>query len=374
MHDVAGCDTSADSHPIPPYNGVKADALANAPSMDGRPKNIGICLARIVFSFLVVCCHFFDGGTGESIVKSFRGMAVPVFFILSFYFTDRASQSAPDFNRHMRRRLSRILSPLWFWGSVLAPFYAATVLLSQTGPRRLPAVLLGIVEQLTVGHAYDPPLWFLFVLAVLTTSYGLGFKQTRPSKDRSAILLVLLFAAYWLQYSGVNYSLWRRLPFAFKFPIGRIAESIPFAVGGILLNRSKLLARPLDTRKTALCLAVSLVLAWPFPVLPWHQGQDFGYAGFFRLRAGIGLVLLFASSPMRYLPRQCLHGIEWLSSFSLGVFCIHVPVGFLVERILSTLHLPLPSIILCSLVYIASIALSAICIRFFGKRAAPFFQ
>lgn len=336
--------------------------------------NIGICLARIVFSFLVVCCHFFDGGIGESIVKPFRGMAVPVFFILSFFFTDRAFRSASVFNRLFWRRLSRILSPLWFWGIVFAPFYAVTVLFSQTGSNHLSAALLGIVEQLTVGHAYDTPLWFLFVLAILTALYGLSLRKKCSSKRQVMILLVLLCAAYWSQYSGLNHSLWKRLPFAFKFPIGRIAECIPFAVAGILINRAKLLTRPLDSSWNALRLIVSFILSWPFPILPWNNGQDFGYAGVFRLRTGIGLFLLFANLPMHYLPRQYLRGIETLSSFSLGVFCVHVPVGFLVEKTLSTMHLSIPAIMLCCLVYMASIAFSAICVRFFGKKITPFFQ
>ena len=131
--------------------------------------NLGICLGRIVFCFLVICCHFFTGGPGEIIVKSFREMAVPFFFVVSFCFASRSPGIETGSPNQMRKRLCRIFLPLWFWGLVLAPFYATHVF-PWKGAEGFQDIVAGIVLQFLFGHVYDCPLWFCSFWVFFTSS------------------------------------------------------------------------------------------------------------------------------------------------------------------------------------------------------------
>ena len=337
-------------------------------------KNIGICLARIVFSFLVVCCHFYSSGAWESIVKPLRGMAVPVFFIIAFYFSEQSLSRSLNVKLGLKRRLSRILLPLWFWGAVLAPLYAATVLLPWNGPETILSVARNVVLQMVFGHVYDHPLWFLFVLAILTTLQGLLRQMRLSSRMRLCSLLGLVGVSYWLQYSGLNAGFWNRFDFSVRFPMGRIAECIPFAAAGIILFHSGLVTTIHDRRTKFLVLATSVVLSWPFECLPWTAGRGFEYAGLFRLRAGIGLFLLFAHFPISWLSNWWRRKIEIVSSYSLGVFCIHIPIGFFAEKALAAARISSPDIFLCLAVYFFSIVASWSFVRIAGPKASRFVQ
>lgn len=86
------------------------------------------------------------------------------------------------------------------------------------------------------------------------------------SKGSIYIVHVLSFVALIMQYTGFNYSLFKDFPFEVKFPLGRIAEMMPYATIGYDFSRFDLLERMRTTSRrkwymwTALIMTIVLLL------------------------------------------------------------------------------------------------------------------
>ena len=324
----------------------------------------GVCLARVLFSFLVVCNHFFTAGFGECWILPLRQMAVPVFFILAFYFDaqKRATLIGADW-----KRLRRILFPFWFWGLFFAPAYLIGFVMHNPDGASLLEALRRIVLQLTLGHVYNAPLWFLFALAFLTLGWRLANRIQRPKFVLQVLLATVFMASVFFQYSGANAHLFGQFEWFVRFPLGRLAECIPFAVVGIVLVESGLVARLRGSRFRLLHLLWILLFCWPRPLVVGFIPTGFGYQGLTCVRSGLFLVLFFLALPMENIPNQIRKWIEIVSHFSLGVYCIHLPIGMILSKILSMAHLHVDNFLRCLAIFLVSLATCVLMTRFFPK-------
>lgn len=323
--------------------------------MSNKPRNLGICLARIIFSFLVVCCHFFSTGRGSWWIIPLRGVAVPVFFVLAFYLDEVASTQHGHTPR-LGRRLQRLLLPFWFWGLALAPVYLCEVMRNRPLKTATWKLLEQTSLQLTLGHAYLPHLWFLFALALCTTGWLL-VRRSRVASHRSILFLsIIFFGCLVLQYSGLNARLFGQFGRPFRFPLGRLAECIPFAVSGIVLERTGIVRRLRNTKFLVFHLLWIGILGLPLRfvnAIPIPDGFD--YQGLSCIRSGTFLVLFFVLLPLDWFSNQVSKCIIAISRFSLGIYCIHLPVGAALLNILSAFDLQIDSFTLCLAIYTVSL-------------------
>lgn len=334
--------------------------------------NLGICLGRILFSFLVVCCHCFSAGPGETVIKPIRGMAVPFFFIVSFVFSAKSISNNSGMSLQIRDRLLRIYRPFWFWGIVLAPFYAATILFPWSGQNGFSTVTAGIALQLLFGHVYDHPLWFLFLLGLFQGVFILVAKTNRSKQSTLCLLGTLLAISYFLQYSGINDWAWGRFPFSVKYPFGRIAECIPFAVAGVTLNKWRIVDKISSSRFICPFLLFLAILSWPLPIAPVPDFPGFEYAGLYKARVGAAAALFFFALPLSKLPQRLKAAIKFVSSFSLGVYCVHVPVGFALELLYTSIGFQPTDLIHCLFVFLISLTVCHALHLFSKGRLKPF--
>ena len=310
---------------------------------------------RILFSFLVVCNHFFSHGMGEKWIVPLRTMAVPVFFILAFYFTTNDSMRIPP--RACKQRLLRILVPFWFWGIVFAPIYVAGFVFSHK--EGFWDALRKVVLQLAFGYVYNFPLWFLFALAILTAGW-FALRRLAPFR-RYEILTALCFAgvALFFQYVGWNRFIFGSLDWHVRFPLGRLVECIPFAAVGIVFSKTSFPDNLRRSRFLPLHLILVALLCWPY-----RPGIDgFGYGGIWILLSGSALTLFFLLLPLGWLPECIRTGIEALSRYSLGIYCLHLPVGSVLMKVLSVSRSRPDPLFRCLFIWIVCWVLSAALVR-----------
>lgn len=119
-------------------------------------------MLRIWMCFEVVLDHFWIHGTytWPNPFAEYGAVAVPIFMIMSFYFTDvdRVSQD----NKMIRSRLGRIIMPQIFWAFT----YCAVLLILHdiNGQTFFPNFIL----QCFFGHSVNQSMWFQFDLLVMT--------------------------------------------------------------------------------------------------------------------------------------------------------------------------------------------------------------
>lgn len=298
---------------------------------DAPPFNHGLALARILLCFLVVCCHAYrDGGVLDPLVLPLKKTAVPAFFSISCLLAAPAFEPGAGL-RALSRRIARLGAPFLFWGLAFAvPFLAKELAYADSFAGGVRAGLGGIALQLLFGHAYDPPLWFLFDMIVFTLALH-ALARLSPSKAGLAALVVLAAAlAFLLCQTGANHRIWDRFPWEVRYPFGRLCECFPYAAAGLLLGLFGI-HRRMERHRAAWLAVLALALLLPSPPDPAHS---FGNAGWSRLKDAAVLPCLFFLLPFGTAPGILKTAVSAVSRYTLGVYCIHYVPAILLLRIL----------------------------------------
>lgn len=187
----------------------------------------------MMMSFEVVLCHFWaaDEKLGwKGWLYFFRGYAVPVFMLLSFFLTERLLVSRNG--ERLRRRLRRLLVPYICWPCIYWIVY--NILDWWENGYGLGCGIGELLWQLLMGHTanLDGVMWYQFNLILCTLLFVVIlyiFKE-----KYILVLCSCMMAAWFLQYSGWNKQLFGGLRFELTYPLGRFSEMLPYAVCGFL--------------------------------------------------------------------------------------------------------------------------------------------
>ena len=295
--------------------------------------NYTIAFMKAFFSFCVVCRHYWEGGGSTLPEQAFWRMcnsAVPVFMILSFYLTSKDYLNIADWGKR-RKRLGRLLIPYVSWAFIHYFGYLAGYYLFKLAGREdsfhIEFSIKDLFWQLAFGcdEYLCAQLWYLFDLIVITVLLWM-VSCKREYTIRIALLLGVLAVA--VQYFGINLAVFGGLPYEARYSMGRLAEMIPFACGGLVIGGIGVYDRLSAHRWYVFTLLVFLLtLISNCDVFVLIEG--FSYQGLFMLSYSFFLFLVFDMLPMNSLNSVIKKIIKFLSKYSLGVFCVHVGVGTL---------------------------------------------
>ena len=209
--------------------------------------------------------------------------------------------------------------------------------------------------QLVTGHAYhvNAPLWYMAVLIWLTVLYSVIFML--PNK-RISYVLIQLFAVVALiaQYTGLNYSIFKDLPFELKYPLGRVAEMIPYATLGYDIAHFKVYDW-LKKNKLRKVVSLWISLAITLILLVFGNTSDaagFGYNGVFRMIVSFSLLTFFWLLPLEGISECTVKSIKLITAHTLGIYCLHYLVGNVLNLGLERLHIGINQIIFCAVLYV----------------------
>lgn len=321
-----------------------------------KQNNWGLSLLRTYMCFLVILCHFWfpENPSGFSrILYHDRNYAVAVFMLLSFFLTHNT------FAEHNRQkilhRFKRLLIPQIGWAVIYWCLYKIIDLICKTS---LENSISDMFWQIFSGHSpkLNPTMWYqvdLIWITVLFLVILLLFK-----KIHTTVFLLLAAFAIYLQYSGI-YLFLDRFRFEIKYPAGRLIEMIPIAVVGFLLSSGKIMQFFSEHRLRSITLsAFTIIMVTYFNIFSDIPG--YGYQGIGIILCASAFVIAFYCLPLAHIPDVLKKILSFLTSHTLGIYCMHRMVGTLLLLFLPMLgiNFPIKSLPGCILIYGISFMLS----------------
>ena len=136
---------------------------------ENKSYNIGICLLRLLMSFIVIVCHYYTGNF--IIISLMKNLAVPVFMLISFMYYRNILNGKSE----IICRFKRLLYPYIIWPVIYWIIYNVLhFFLKWSGYR---TTINSLLWQIAFGGSPDlmPQYWYMFDLFVLTVFMLWGY-------------------------------------------------------------------------------------------------------------------------------------------------------------------------------------------------------
>jgi fucose 4-O-acetylase-like acetyltransferase len=294
-----------------------------------KPKfDIGLGILRAFLSFLIVMSHCYDptNAVGYWKLAFYKTEGcyyhVRTFFILSLYFWYNTLVSS-DISKKIRR-LERLLIPYIIWPLIVFFLNKYLLLLIKVNNRRN-LTFQDLKSQLLFGHNFLIPFWFQWNLIFISILFALIIIIFR--RNYNFILLLLGIASFILQYNGKNVLYFNNGFNYFKsYTLGRIIESIPFAVTGFLIASFQVLTLLKKCRIKVIIVCCSIIyLLVNFQIFSDIKG--FGNPGFKMYFLSICIFIIFSMFPSEKIQnKRVINIIRKITNYTAGVYFMHIPV------------------------------------------------
>lgn len=325
--------------------------------------NYSIAFLKVFFSFCVVLAHYWVTGTDSLFINPvirLISVAAPMFFVVSFFLTSDKLRDSDV--KGLGKRLWRLYFPFIAWAFlyfggylILGYFFSVTRLPNEFVIRFTKKDLFW---QLLAGSDRHlcPQLWFQFDLIIITTIFWCIFKL---SKKYGLMMLSLLgITCIVLQYTQVNYNLFCKFEYELWFPLGRLAESIPFAVAGSLISRKYFVSKIQKHKLPAILVSIIILIIGNLSIVPTPE-FGFEYSGIDMLIYTASLFTIVYLLPLGKIAESVKKVLRFLAKYSFGVFCIHLGIGRCWELIICyNLNWKTGTFAECLLIFAISILIS----------------
>ena len=291
--------------------------------------NISLALLRMYLSFLVINGHFFNPSKSniknKYIIKLLKNrIAVPTFFIMSFYFSYKLI-SSKDIKK-IKKRFERLLIPYFIWPIII---WILNNIFNFCFGTKFQISINDLIIQLLTGHNFLAVLWFQ--LNLILSTFLMIIIEILFCNNRTFILIFLIIIAYFLQYSNLNNLFFLKYSFYIKYPFGRFIEIMPHCIAGYILalfNLIEFLKK--NILKNICLLSLIMILFIKYNILNTPKG--FMYQGISLHISSLFLFTIFAIMPSEKITN--IYHIKIIKSFtnySSGVYYLHFPIRVYVE-------------------------------------------
>ena len=259
---------------------------------------------------------------------------------------------------YLKRRMGRLLIPQVTWALVPAMVFA--ILDYGFGIRITRIRSLSTVgwQLLTGSTAINNLMWYMTALIVLTGLAALLVAVVKHGYARVCVLTVLTAVSIYLQQTGLNYAICSGFRSELSSTCGRIIEMIPYMCVGMLAAQYRWFDRLKEHWVSAVAMSILLFFllnAMELFVIP----EGFAYQGALKIMETVLLVTGFYVIPFDRLTGWMLQLIQFLSKYSLGIYCVHKFVGKpITNMILPALGWETNTLLSCFLIYGVSLLLS----------------
>ena len=289
--------------------------------------NIGLCLLRMIMCYFVVIYHCLNLKTikNKLLLKLLRIFCysyyqVPVFFIMSFYFSYNTFKS----NKINKKiiRIGRLLIPYICWPIIIFLINYYIYLRMKVN---LLYSLNDLKMQLIYGHKYLTVFWyqwniilililFIIILSIFKTTYYFFF-------------ILLAFLSYYFTYSGKNIKMFSKYPSEIKFPTGRMFESIPFCIIGFFIADMKLMSIfEIHRFKVLFFTFLFGYFFTKFKIFEPLSGFD--YQGIRLIIVSTLFFISFALFPSQIIKnKKIINTIKQITNYTMGIYVLHNPIG-----------------------------------------------
>lgn len=344
---------------------VKADSNKNY--------NYGLAVLRIMMTFVVVLCHFWnsdDSFTGIALFfHKLKPLAVPTFLLMAFFFFEKSLHACSLSS--LKKRISRLLVPHICWAFI---YFGVEIILSKFFNIILYDteynMYLQLFWQVLLGSAKNlaPQFWYQSVLILYTILVWLIFKFIKSDK---AYILLLAFtaASLFLQYSGINALWFGGLEYEQRYTLGRFVEMLPYIPVGLIIAKSGLV-KILKKIKWVLLPLSAMIFVFLNNSTRFTTG-DFGYGGIYLLFTSTLIFLFFSILPISVLPKPFCAVIMFVSKYAFGIFCSHFLVGRIFNYYITYFGIQISEFLGCvaiwAICFVLSFLISLIPSKFFKQ-------
>ncbi len=291
--------------------------------------------------FEIVCCHWWrvpvvEENIIQSILNSYRGVAVCVFMCLAFFLFRKKLDSI---NRsELTDRCKRIILPNIVW---LFPYLALRIIVWHQQGKSLVKLFREVIVHIFFGHSefINAALWFqmsLFYITVILVCVRV------LSRDHWKVVFIVLAMICTISEYTPLHSVWSTVfPNDVAIACGRTVEMIPLAVVGSLLPdvTQKLQKKYSRGRQMVLYVVSFLLYVITMAFCFSYATMDgYSYAGIEKVIIASLSVLLFRFMPVKEKPvsmagRMASKGVVQLSQHTLGIYCVHNLIGMILSKV-----------------------------------------
>ncbi|MFA5770355.1 MAG: acyltransferase [Patescibacteria group bacterium] len=272
----------------------------------GQSRNYIFDLLKIILTFLVVNIHIRNITHGKvNFLEPYGYYAVPLFITLSFFLMNKYFFQRELSFSIILTRVKRLAFPLIFWSGI--GFLLKPNLIN----------VKNIFLQLFTGKIVDTPLYYLNILIFLTLIFW--FITYLPIKLRPSLYLVIIIAAFILEYTGFNTRFFNPMGDEIRKSYGQIVELIKYASLGMLFGSLVKLNKKKVILFSLVGSTLLLLLIFKFPQ-PW----GYNYSG---LKLFLGTIFVLSSILLIgqvNFSEKINKAINIFASYSFGVYLCHI--------------------------------------------------
>ena len=161
---------------------------------------------------------------------------VPIFFLMSFYFSEKALLSSKYTKTF--GRFDRLCIPFFLWPIII--FYLNKLLIKLSITQNV-LTIKDLRFQLIFGtgrmNMYT--FWYQWDIIFITICYKIIIFIFR--KKFNYVLTLITITSFLYQYNGKNFAFFRRYNYGGHYVFGRLAEMFPYSVIGFFISYSKIM-------------------------------------------------------------------------------------------------------------------------------------
>ena len=289
-----------------------------------KNRNMSLDVLKFIASYFVIFIHFTFSGLTGNIVDALSRFAVPVFFMVSGYFA---------YNNSTERLISKMkkIIKIYFFGAAIYFCFYSILTLCDSGIKATIWYAISYFNPVFIFKfiAFNLPktsehLWFLGALIYV---YGLQYFIVRWKVKDSIYLCsgVVLLIIHLLLGVGLS-------AFGIVIPICAVRNFLfmgyPFFCIGMLIRKNEDLVHKKITYKRAIIL---IVIGLIETVISYFIG---GKNELFVGSVLVAVSLLIIS--LKAKDMQVNEKVSKVAHTSTGIYLIHIMVGNIMERIVST--------------------------------------
>jgi len=310
--------------------GIRNENEPNKISLN-KKYNYGFGLLKVYLAFIVIITHCCKMETVKNkyilliFVKN-RKIHVPSFFIMSFYFM--YNNSVINNFRKLLIRLERLIIPYLGWPIIIYIFnnYVIEIIFKNNELYSIE----NLKNQLLWGNIFIIQFWFQWDLIMITIMFSIFIFLI--NYNYLFYLQLLVFFAYFLQYSGYNMKFYKKLSHEKKECLGRFAEVFPFTVTGFYLASINIFYL-LNFHKIKTFIFSALIFCFIENYSVFSQIKGVSYFGIDKNIKAISIIFIFSLFPSDKIKnKKLIIFLRHISNYTGGIFFLHYTVYIYFKR------------------------------------------
>ena len=280
--------------------------------------NTFLAVLRVYLCFNVINSHYLRTTPiimNKYIIRIIRNnLHVPIFFLMSFYFSQKLFLSKNV--SKIKQRFERLLIPYFIWPMII---YLINNFLYYTFGLIFKISLNDLIIQLMTGHCFVGVLWFQYnlvfatLLIIIIIFLFLNYSVT--------ILLNLCIFAFYFQYSNLNYKIFSKYDFFKRYTFGRFSEIIPYCIIGFIIpSLNLMILRKYRIYSIYLLLLIFLLL---LKYELFKNINGFMYQGIPLVIKSSLVFLISLLMPYEKINNKYIIIIKIVTSYTSGIYFLH---------------------------------------------------